>query len=366
MKTFSALVSLMIAIARSVVFDSAGALAALLGRLLEVIERCRARLTLSHNRKNRGPGDCTPVKRPEFRRPDPLLYSQSYLMSLGLAVTWDNPDITLETVSGPLDPNAPPNPALTVLSAGLAPDTEYDVVARIWNGSESAPVIGLPVKFTVHGFGIGAAQQSVGAATTDLGVKGGPGCPAYARTRWRTPPAAGHYCLQVLLDWFDDLNPANNLGQENTTVGTAASPARFVFTLGNRRDARQTFRFEVDAYAISEPTSCRTVDRDKERAARDRERRQRELQRAPLVAGRPETFPAPLVPPEHRRESHPLPQGWSIAFDPEAPALDPGDEIEIRVAVTPPGAFTGRQPVNINAFDAIGLAGGVTAYVEKA
>ena len=134
----------------------------------------------------------------------------------------------------------------------LAPDTEYDVVARIWNGSESAPVVGLPVKFTVHGFGIGVSQQGVGAATTNLGVKGGPGCPAFARTRWRTPNAAGHFCMQVLLDWFDDLNPANNLGQENTNVGTAQSPAHFTFLLGNPRRERQTFRFEVDSYAIPE------------------------------------------------------------------------------------------------------------------
>ena len=28
-----------------------------------------------------------------YRRPDPLIYSQTYLMSQGLSVTWDNPDI---------------------------------------------------------------------------------------------------------------------------------------------------------------------------------------------------------------------------------------------------------------------------------
>lgn len=180
MKTIASIVTLFIAIIRSVVFDSLGGLLVLLRLLRELIERCLVRLGLSHSQKNRDPGNCSTIKRPEFKRPDPMIYSQSYLMSLGLAVTWDNPDITLEKAVGPLNPNAPPNPALKIPSSNLAPDTEYDVVARIWNGSDAAPVVGLPVKFTVHGFGIGVNQQGIGSAATNLGVKGGPGCPAFA------------------------------------------------------------------------------------------------------------------------------------------------------------------------------------------
>ena len=30
-----------------------------------------------------------------YKRPDPMIYSQFYLLSKGLAVTWDNPDIQL-------------------------------------------------------------------------------------------------------------------------------------------------------------------------------------------------------------------------------------------------------------------------------
>src|SRR5450631_1557225 len=36
-----------------------------------------------------------------YRQLDPLLYSQPYLQSLGLAVTWDNPDIQVELPSAP-------------------------------------------------------------------------------------------------------------------------------------------------------------------------------------------------------------------------------------------------------------------------
>jgi hypothetical protein len=362
----SALIKFVTALVRSVLFDSTRHLAILLGRFGDVIRRCLARRTLSHNAKGRSLGECTPIKRPEFKRPDPLIYSQSYLMGLGVAVTWDNPDITLQKVTGPLHPNAPPDPSLTVPSSKLEPDTEYDVVARIWNGSDAAPVVGLGVKFSVHGFAIGALHQPIGVATANLGVKGGPGCPAFARTRWRTPASRGHYCIQVLLDWFDDLNPANNLGQENTLVGMATSPAQFEFTLGNRQKERRTFRFEVDAYAIPETPSCELIDRARERDARNAERRRRENLRAPIVAGRPETFPSPDVPPQHLRRNHPLPEGWTVELQPAEPTLGAGDEMPVNVIVTPRPGFVGRQPINVNAFDAGGFVGGVTLYVEKA
>src|ERR1700687_2116058 len=41
-----------------------------------------------------------------YKRPDPLIYAQYFLRSQGLAVTWDNPDIWLETVD-PLDSSKP-------------------------------------------------------------------------------------------------------------------------------------------------------------------------------------------------------------------------------------------------------------------
>ena len=51
--------------------------------------------------------NCNPVRHPSYRKPDPLIYDQYFLMSLGLAVTWDNPDIELRrggvTVSSSYD-----------------------------------------------------------------------------------------------------------------------------------------------------------------------------------------------------------------------------------------------------------------------
>src|SRR5215212_9149113 len=37
--------------------------------------------------------DCGRIPDPLIRRPDPCIYSQTYLMAQGLPVTWDNPDI---------------------------------------------------------------------------------------------------------------------------------------------------------------------------------------------------------------------------------------------------------------------------------
>ena len=363
MTTMRHVLMLFLALLRAVLVDGARAIAIIQRLLCDIVERCRRRAGWTEHERNRDPNPCTPIRRPEFRRPDPLIYAQFYIMSLGFAVTWDNPDITLEKPGPvPANPNAPPNPAAIVPSGALEADTEYDIVARVWNGSPSAPVVGLKVHFGFLGFGIGMTSTALGTATTNLGVKGGPNSPAFARIRWRTPAQAGHYCVQVLLDWFDDLNPANNYGQENTQVGTAQSPAQFAFRLGNRQRTVQTFRFETDNFAIAEPIACARIYRD---AEAERRRRQAQAQKQPPVAGRPETFPLPAVRPEQRREHFPLPQGWTATFDPPNPTLEPEAEIDIKVVITPPDSFRGRMPVNVHAFSERGLAGGVTLTVER-
>ena len=40
-----------------------------------------------------------------YKRPDPMIYSQYYLMSKGLAITWDNPDIQLFDGLSPVSSN---------------------------------------------------------------------------------------------------------------------------------------------------------------------------------------------------------------------------------------------------------------------
>jgi hypothetical protein len=187
----------------------------------------------------------------------------------------------------------------------------------------------------------------IGQVKVNLGVKGGPDHPAFARIAWRTPPTPGHYCLQVFLDCFDDANPNNNVGQTNTNVVAAASPAHFTFQLRNNSPHRQRYRFEVDAYTIP-PPPCD--------------------QWRPAPGPPPGTRYAPgtvlAVPPQHDRRKAPQPVGWTVAFNPPSPALAPGEEITVHASATPSAGFQGKQALNIHAFNAGGMAGGVTVYVN--
>src|SRR4051794_21787606 len=197
----------------------------LVGFLLWII-----RLLLRHCRKPppaRGDRGTQKVPSHIYRRPDPTIYDQYYLSSLGLAVTWDNPDIHLEL---------PGAPGVHVNSHELAPATEYTIFARVWNGSNHAPAPALPVRFSYLSFGAGTVKHFIGETKVNLPVKGAAGCPATASASWTTPAQAGHYCLQVELIWADDQNPNNNLGQHNTDVKPLNSP-RAPFTSAPRNDS---------------------------------------------------------------------------------------------------------------------------------
>jgi hypothetical protein len=289
---------------------------------------------------------CNPIKHPSYRQPDPLIYDQQFLMSLGLAVTWDNPDIELR------------RNGLPVSSADIQPDTDYEIVARIWNGSTDAPVVNLPVRYTYLEFGIGTISHDIDMAKptfVDLGVKGSPDCPAFAIKKWKSPPVPGHYCLQVHIDWLDDANPLNNLGQENLTVVAAHSPAEFAFTLRNDADEARGFVFAVDTYQIPNPPPC---DRVTPPSATDT--RMNAIQPATY-----RMFPAVSseVRSRHDPKAHPLPEGWSIRLDPAAPLLAAGQAVTIHASVTPPNGFVGRQPINVRAVHGDNAVGGVTLTV---
>jgi hypothetical protein len=268
---------------------------------------------------------CVPIDEPAFVKPDPLIYAQYFLASLGLAVTWDNPDIELRL-------NGIPVP-----SSQLKPGTTYDVVARIWNASPFAPVVQMPVSFSYLDFGIGTVRVPIASTKIDLGVIGGPNDPAFATVPWKTPDTPGHYCLLVELDPFDDMNFFNNLGQENVQVGAPHSPAVFQFPLRNDTKRRHVYRLEADAYIIPDRDPCD-----------DRERTD-EMRRAQLA--------------RHQRGAHPIPAGWQVKIVPDSATLAPNQSIPIEVTVTPPSGFKGTQPINVNAFHDEGLAGGVTLTV---
>jgi hypothetical protein len=299
---------------------------------LKWLRRCFRKRRLSERDRRRARSRCVPINEPAYARPDPMIYCQTYLMSLDLGVTWDNPDIQLYE-----NGNAIP-------SSRLTPNTEYEIVARIWNNSRDAPVVGLPVQFSYLAFGVGTQHYPIADTPVTLGVRGGPNHPAFASVRWRTPPVAGHYCIQALVDWLDDANPNNNLGQENTTVAQLQSPAEVRFALRNTTHERLHYRFEADTYQPTDRPPCAEVVHD--------------------LGTIENTSLGERVVAEHARERYPLPPEWKIDTEPPSPDLESGSEEEIRVVVTAPGSFRGRQPINLNAFHRYGLAGGVTIYVE--
>ena len=305
----------------------------LLRRFIAVIKALCARLKLPHPEQDTAGKDPCELDHPSFHRPDPCIYSQQYLLSLGLPVTWDNPDIVLR------------RGGVIVPEHDLLPDTEYEIGATIWNNSYEAPCVGLKVIFSYLSFGVATVSTAIGTTFVVLGVKGGANAPADARMPWKTPPAPGHYCLQVLLEWADDANPANNLGQNNLDVVAAHSPAQFTFRLRNGSAKPRGYAFEVDTYAIPDQEPCKAVIGPEDRGPfAERLRR---------------------IKARHDRALFPVPPGWAIDIQPPAPQLAPGHEIDVAVAITPPAGFTGEKPFNVNALTDGRYVGGVTLRVAK-
>jgi hypothetical protein len=293
-------------------------------------KECRPEDSDTKGQGSAGHPPSTPIYVPPhtYKRPDPMIYSQYYLASRGIAVTWDNPDIQL------FDGTTP------VPSSGLSTNKAYTIAAHIWNGSVDAPAVNMLVQFFYLSFGIGTVKNYIGQTFVDVPVKGAVGSPATARVPWTTPAASGHYCIQAQLLWPDDANPENNLGQENVDVKKTSSPATLEFQLRNDAAAHRTVTLRADAYAIPPQAPC-NGNLKPTRIVRD----------DPYAA--------------HRVKSHPVPADWHVDIQPGEAALDPGQEVKVTVVATPPAGFSGRQAININAFDDTTLVGGVTLYAES-
>lgn len=293
-------------------------------------EFCREQ-KLPHDQKNATNTGCGVIDHPSFHRADPLIYSQKYLLSLGLAVTWDNPDIILL------------KNGVQVPEYDLLPNTEYEIDATIWNNSFEAPVVGMPVHFSFLSFGASTITNPIGSTVVNVGVKGGPNHPAHARIKWVTPPA-GHYCLQAEFVWDDDVNPNNNFGQNNVDVRSPQSPAVFHFDLRNTGKKPDVFHFEIDTYKIPAPPVCEVkINKDKTIEEKWKE-----------------------IKAIHNKNNFPVPPGWTIVITPETVTLQPDETADIEVKIEPPPNFLGEQTFNINALSRTGkYAGGVTLTVSK-
>lgn len=319
------------------------------------------RRSLTRQQSPSGDSCCLPLPPSEYKRADPLLYSQFYLMAQGLAVTWNNPDITLYDEGG--DP---------VDSGGLLPARDYRVVVRIWNNSYDAPAIGLPVNLSMLSFGIGTSASGVGATTVNLGVKGSSHCPAYATFIWRTPDTPGHYCLQVLLDWSDDANPDNNLGQENTQVGEMHSPATFTLSVHNDAGIARDFELETDCYDLrsTRPCSEPLIERPRPGGLGPRHLLPADRLRVGGMSRLEESRRRwDATRQVHSYGGFAVGDEWRVTIDPPRLRLEPGASEDVRVSIERvAGDFSGQQRFNVHGFATDGtgdrtLAGGVTLIV---
>ena len=204
------------------------------------------------------------------------------------------------------------------------------------------------VRFYYLSFGAGTVKQYIGQTLVDLPVKGAFGLPAVAQHAWTTPSTSGHYCLQVELDWPDDANPLNNLGQENVQVKQLNSPnATFEVTLRNDSASWRRLILQADTYTLPPKPSC------PERPA---------VYMGDRVLSFAQTDPYS----RHRISAYPLPEGWQIEYMPGNPfALGPEQAQIVTVKVTAPDGFVGQQAINVNVLDGATLVGGVTLYVHS-
>lgn len=285
-------------------------------------------------------GCCIQLPPDIYKRADPLIYSQYYLMSQGLAVTWDNPDIDIFD-------------GTTLVTGTLQPNHRYRVRVRIWNGSYDAPAVGVGVELSYLSFGAQTESHPIGTGHVNLGVKGTANCPAFLEMDWRTPELGGHYCVQARLDWFDDANPDNNLGQKNVTVAPLLSPALFSFSVRNDASVSQRFVLEADVYDLPELPDC----------PEEPERRQTRLQESRARWA-------------HARQTQgygqfPVPDEWSVEITPAAFGLEPRREQTVQVAIEPRDqGFRGTRKFNIHVFtseerERRHLLGGVTLAATK-
>jgi hypothetical protein len=145
--------------------------------------------------------------------PDPYLYSQFWLMNLGLPVTWDNPDVRLHRNGVEAHPYA------------LLPDTEYRVEVMLHNNSVAKAASGTTARILWIEFGVGgavAARHLIDEKQVDIPAHGHAAEHVPVTTTWRTPVQPAHYCIEIQLSHPADGNAGNNRGWQNTVIRDAA------------------------------------------------------------------------------------------------------------------------------------------------
>jgi hypothetical protein len=312
--------------------------------LIQLILR-RLRRFCQRREKGQQSLPCLPIPAGVWLQPDAYLYSQRYLMSLGMAVTWDNPDVELTDMTGAV-----------VGSHDLLPSTDYRIKARIHNRSDNAPAPGMPVVFTMLSFGAGGGSTPIGSDVINLPVRAAPGEPAFASVVWKTPSTPGHYCIEVQAVWADDVNPLDNIGQENTQVKKVSHGESVVLPIPvtNFLQGRGQLRARLDSYVLPEHPLTRR-ERETSRRGREGEKESDESFRDRIVhANSPEDFPPP--------------EAWGATLSSHEIRLGTDDttELEFRATVPTSAAVGSEQRFNVAVSEATNgqMIGGVTIILK--
>jgi hypothetical protein len=288
--------------------------------LLQLIEKLR------HPDREDPQRCCLPIPAGVWIAPDAYLYSQSYLMSLGMAVIWDNPDVILTDSGGAV-----------VGSHDLKPLTKYRVTATIHNRSAQGPAPGMPVVFTLLTFGAGGTtRQSIGTDTINLPVRAAPGEPALASVAWTTPSVPGHYCIQIEAVWPTDANPLDNIGQHNTVVRAVNKGELIVLPVPVMHflQGRTQLKARLDSYVLPQhPLRRRVREASSSRSIKAGETDAAFLKRL-VAANSPDLFPRPA--------------DWNAALSHTQLPLEEGAEAMVELKATVPAAAVSGSEQRFN------------------
>ena len=295
---------------------------------------------------------CLKVPPRVWKKPDPYLYSQSYLMRLGLEVTWDNPDIRIERLGqeilGPLSPN-----------------TDYEIVATIHNASVEAPAFNVTAEFQLMDFGAGPIPKPIGSAAVPVvQVQGFP--PASVRVPFKSPATGGHKSVIVRLTCTDDAHPENNTGQKNLQVvniakGTA-NVGGLVLPLFNPTPNEMKLLLKASTYRLA----ARRVD-NVESVVNPRRGFQKTGRFLSDVEFRDMVRRSrPKIVEANRQGAFPLPADWALNLPVGPVAVPPGAGIEIHLPLKLPVDLPpGQHDLNVNAYALNGsLFGGITIRIN--
>lgn len=167
---------------------------------------------------------CVPLDNVDVRKPDPSTYDQTRLLSAGVPITFNSPDID------------------TINFWPVVPIPELNV--RLRNLSTEVPAAGTRVDMAWSRWGIGQVRSPVGSIAIDLapGTEGA--------VKLATPPAliaAGRFALFVKVFHPHDKDAGNNTG-EQTIDGMRTSEGRtrsFTFPVRNPGPAAGNIQLQV-------------------------------------------------------------------------------------------------------------------------